>query len=110
LPRGQDIWDNLIPFYNASKAALVGMSESMYYDLDLLDIHVIPASPGITKTPFLEKATENGLSNLKEFTKGRQKFYKPYFEHYKTISESSSNSKFFPTSKDISSKLLKLPS
>ncbi|MDR3679931.1 MAG: SDR family NAD(P)-dependent oxidoreductase [Flavipsychrobacter sp.] len=58
-----------IPFYNASKAALIGLSESMYYDLGLLDIHVVLASPGVTKTPLLEKTTDDGIQNLRGFQK-----------------------------------------
>lgn len=97
-----------IPFYNASKAAIIGLSESMYYDLGLLDIHVILASPGVTKTPFLEKTTEDGMVNWGLFPSEGQKFYKPYFDHYKTMSESSKNSKFFPTADEIAAKLLKI--
>lgn len=97
-----------IPFYNASKAALIGLSESMFYDLGLLDIHVVLASPGVTKTPLLEKTTGDGIANLQGFTEEGQAFYKPYFDHYKTLSESSRNSKFFPTSEDIAAKILKI--
>ncbi len=32
-----------IPFYNASKFAIIGLTESMYYDLGLLDIQVVLA-------------------------------------------------------------------
>ncbi len=63
-----------IPFYNASKAALVGLSESMYYDLGLLDIHVVLASPGVTKTPMLEKTTDDGIQNLKAFRRKGKHF------------------------------------
>ncbi|WP_460955848.1 SDR family NAD(P)-dependent oxidoreductase [Spirosoma litoris] len=94
-----------IPFYNASKAALVGMSESMYYDLGLLDIHVVLASPGVTNTVFLKKATEDVVQSLQEFGKEGQLFYKPYFDHYETISESARQSKFLPTAEDIAKKL-----
>lgn len=97
-----------IPFYNASKAALIALSESMYYDLGLLDIKVILASPGVTRTPFLEKATQDGVQNLQGFPEQGQKFYKPYFDHYKTMSESSGNSKFFPMPEVIAEKLYKI--
>lgn len=97
-----------IPFYNASKAAIIGLSESMYYDLGLLDIHVVLASPGITKTPLLEKTTEDGVQNLQGFPKEGQAFYKPYFDHYKTMSESSRNSKFFPTAEEVAARLYKI--
>jgi hypothetical protein len=36
----------------------------MFYDLGLLDIHVVLASPGITKTPLLDKTTADGVQNL----------------------------------------------
>jgi NAD(P)-dependent dehydrogenase (short-subunit alcohol dehydrogenase family) len=97
-----------IPFYNASKAGLIGLSESMYYDLGLLDIHVVLASPGVTKNPLLEKTTNDGVNSLKGFPEEGQRFYKPYFDHYKTLSESSRNSKFFPTSEEIAKKILKI--
>lgn len=97
-----------IPFYNASKAGIIGLSESMFYDLGLLDIHVILASPGVTKTPLLEKTTEDGVASLLGFPKEGQEFYKPYFDHFKTMSESSRNSKFFPTPEEVATKLFKI--
>lgn len=97
-----------IPFYNASKAALMALTESMYYDLGLLDIHVVLASPGITKTPFLEKATQDGVDNLQGFSEEGLRFYKPYFDHYRSMSTRSRDSKFFPTPEDIAAKLFKI--
>lgn len=97
-----------IPFYNASKAAVIGLSESMYYDLGLLGIHTIVASPGITKTPLLDKTTEDGVQNLLTFPEEGQAFYKPYLDHLKTMSEGSRNSKFFPTPEKVASKLYKI--
>lgn len=97
-----------IPFYNASKAAVIGLSESMFYDLGLLDIHVVLASPGITKTPLLDKTTNDGVQNLKSFPKEGQDFYRPYLDHLKTISVGSRNSNFFPTPEKIAEKLYKI--
>jgi NAD(P)-dependent dehydrogenase (short-subunit alcohol dehydrogenase family) len=97
-----------IPFYNASKAGLIGLSESMYYDLGLLDIHVVLASPGVTRTPMLNKATEDGDDNLQSLPKEGQVFYKPYLDHRKSMGESSGNSKFLPTADDIAKKLYKI--
>jgi short-subunit dehydrogenase len=94
-----------IPFYNASKAAIIGLSESMFYDLGLLDIHVILASPGVTKTVFLEKATGDMGQSLQGFGEEGQAFYKPYFDHYQIISEGARNSKFLPTAEVIAKKL-----
>jgi NAD(P)-dependent dehydrogenase (short-subunit alcohol dehydrogenase family) len=99
-----------IPFYNASKAALIGLSESMFYDLGLLDIHVVLASPGVTKTPFLEKATGDGVQSLQEFSMEGQTFYKPYLDHYQTMGESARKSKFLTTSDGIAKKLYKIVS
>ncbi|HSZ32564.1 MAG TPA: SDR family NAD(P)-dependent oxidoreductase [Puia sp.] len=97
-----------IPFYNASKAGLIGLSESMYYDLGLLDIYVVLASPGVTRTPMLNKATEDGDDNLQSLPKEGQVFYKPYLDHRKSMGESSGNSKFLPTADDIAKKLYKI--
>jgi len=97
-----------IPFYNASKAALIGLSESMYYDLGLLDIHVVLASPGITKTPLLAKTTNDGAQNLEAISKEGRAFYKPYLDHLYAMGEGSRNSKFFPTPEKIAEKLFKI--
>jgi len=97
-----------IPFYNASKAALIGLSESMYYDLGLLDIHVVLASPGVTRTPMLGKATEDGNDNLQALPKEGQVFYKPYLDHRKAMGESSGNSTFLPTADVLANKLYRI--
>lgn len=97
-----------IPFYNASKAGLIGLSESMYYDLGLLDIHVVLASPGVTRTSMLAKATEDGDDNLKALPKEGQIFYKPYLDHRKAMGESSGNSKLLPTADVVAKKLYKI--
>jgi NAD(P)-dependent dehydrogenase (short-subunit alcohol dehydrogenase family) len=97
-----------IPFYNASKAGLIGLSESMYYDLGLLDIHVVLASPGVTRTSMLAKATEDGDNNLQALPKEGQVFYKPYLDHRKAMGESSGNSKFLPTADVLAKKLYKI--
>jgi NAD(P)-dependent dehydrogenase (short-subunit alcohol dehydrogenase family) len=97
-----------IPFYNASKAGLIGLSESMYYDLGLLDIHVVLASPGVTKTPLLDKTSDDGIQNLQSFPKAGRDFYKPYLDHLKSLSEGSGNSRFFPTPENLAKKLYKI--
>ncbi len=97
-----------IPFYNASKAGLIGLSESMYYDLGLLDIHVVLASPGVTRTPMLGKATEDGSDNLQALPKEGRDFYKPYLDHIKTMGEGAGNSKFLPTADILAKKLYKI--
>lgn len=97
-----------IPFYNASKAGLIGLSESMYYDLGLLDIHVVLASPGVTRTSMLSKATQDGDDNLQALPKEGQVFYKPYLDHRKAMGESSGNSKLLPTADVVAKKLFKI--
>lgn len=97
-----------IPFYNASKAGLIGLSESMYYDLGLLDIHVVLASPGVTRTPMLGKATEDSTRNLQVLPKAGHDFYKPYLDHIKTMGERSGNSTFLPTADNLAKKILKI--
>jgi len=97
-----------IPFYNASKAGLIGLSESMYYDLGLLDIHVVLASPGVTRTPMLGKATEDGTDTLQALPKVARDFYKPYLDNIKTMGEGAGNSKFLPTAEIVAKKLFKI--
>jgi len=97
-----------IPFYNASKAGLIGLSESMYYDLGLLDIHVVLASPGVTRTPMLGKATVDGTDNLQALPKAGLDFYKPYLDNIKTMGEGAANSKFLPTADTLAKKLYKI--
>ena len=97
-----------IPFYNASKAGLIGLSESMYYDLGLLDIHVVLASPGVTRTPLLGKATEDGKDNLQALPKEGRDFYKPYLDNIRIMGEGAGNSRFLPTADVIAKKLYKI--
>jgi NAD(P)-dependent dehydrogenase (short-subunit alcohol dehydrogenase family) len=78
-----------IGFYNATKAGLIGLTESMYYDLGLLGIHAVLAVPGITKTPLLAKTTDGGLASLDVMPTEAQDRYRPYLEHFATMSESS---------------------
>lgn len=97
-----------IGFYNASKAALVGLSESMYYDLGLLDVHVVVASPGLTRTPILKKFTQDGVNNLSHASAQYQAFYKPYFDHYITMSEASNSSSLFNTPEKLAERLMSI--
>lgn len=97
-----------IPFYNASKAGLIALSESMYYDLGLLDIHVVLASPGVTRTPMLGKATEDGADNLQAIPKAGHDFYKPYLDNIRAMGESAGNSRFLPTADALAKKLFKI--
>jgi NAD(P)-dependent dehydrogenase (short-subunit alcohol dehydrogenase family) len=97
-----------IPFYNASKFGLVGLSESMFYDLGLLDIHVVLASPGITKTPLLKKTTSAATSSMESMPAEGRAFYRPLLEHYATLSADYGNSSFFLEPAQVAAKLLRI--
>jgi NAD(P)-dependent dehydrogenase (short-subunit alcohol dehydrogenase family) len=78
-----------IGFYNATKYGLVGLTESMYYDLGLLDIHAVLVVPGITKTPLLTKTTDAALASLDVMPSEGQDRYRPYLEHFATMGNTS---------------------
>jgi NAD(P)-dependent dehydrogenase (short-subunit alcohol dehydrogenase family) len=82
-----------IGFYNATKAGLVGLSESMYYDLGLLDIHTVLANPGITKTPLHAKTTGAALESLASMPADDRERYRPYLEHFATMGDRSDGMK-----------------
>ncbi|MEI9917616.1 MAG: hypothetical protein WDO14_02310 [Bacteroidota bacterium] len=56
----------------------------------------------------LEKTTDDGAWNLKEFPKEGKAFYKPYLDHFQAVGEGSRNSRFLPTPGQIASKLYKI--
>lgn len=95
-----------IPFYNASKFALTGLTESMFYDLGLLDVHVVLASPGVTKTPMLEKTTRAGTESLERMTEEGRSRYRPLLEHYATLGARYGSSPMFQTPEQVARKLL----
>ena len=97
-----------IPFYNASKFGLVGLSESMFYDLGLRDVHVVLASPGVTKTPLLGKFTRAGTDSLERMSEADRSFYGPLLEHYATISADYGKSSIFPEASQVAQKLLRI--
>ncbi len=97
-----------IPFYNASKFALVGLSESMFYDLGLLDVHVVLASPGITKTPLLGKTTRGGMESLQIMSAEGRARYQPLLEHYATLSASYGDSVVFQTPEQVAARLVRV--
>lgn len=106
-------WAGIIsqPFnsaYNASKFGIIGLTEAMHYDLGLIDIHVISASPGITKTPLLKATTDSGLKTLEKMPKEGKKFYSQYIEFLNSMSESSNGSRFFLKPENIANKLFKI--
>jgi len=95
-----------IGFYNATKSGLIGLTESMYYDLGLLGIHAVLAVPGITKTPLLAKTTDGGLASLDVMpTEGRDR-YLPYFEHLATMSGSSEGMRMLLAPDQVAKKIV----
>jgi NAD(P)-dependent dehydrogenase (short-subunit alcohol dehydrogenase family) len=91
--------------YNATKYGLIGLTESMYYDLRLLDIHTVLAVPGVTKTPLLAKTTGGALASLDAMPPEGRSRYSPYLEHFSTMSQSSDNMRMLYTPAQVASKL-----
>ncbi|MGC1238334.1 MAG: SDR family NAD(P)-dependent oxidoreductase [Acidimicrobiales bacterium] len=95
-----------IGFYNATKYGLIGLTESMYYDLGLLDIHVVLAVPGVTKTALLGKTTDGALASLDFAPVGDQEIFRPYLEHFTSMSESSDNMRMLRTPDQVAGKIV----
>jgi NAD(P)-dependent dehydrogenase (short-subunit alcohol dehydrogenase family) len=95
-----------IGFYNATKYGLIGLTESMYYDLGLLDIHVVLAVPGVTKTPLLGKTTDGALASLDVAAVEDQELFRPYLEHFTSMSESSDNMRMLRTPAQVAEKIM----
>lgn len=94
-----------IGFYNATKYGLIGLTESMYYDLGLLDIHTVLAIPGITKTPLLKKTTSGASVTLDAMPPDGRDRYRPYLEHFTTMSQSSDGMKMLLTPTQAAAKI-----
>jgi NAD(P)-dependent dehydrogenase (short-subunit alcohol dehydrogenase family) len=94
-----------IGFYNATKYGLIGLTESMYYDLGLLDIHVVLAVPGVTKTALLGKTTDRALASLDFASVEDQELFRPYLEHFTSMSESSDNMRMLRTPAQVAEKI-----
>ena len=86
--------------YNASKFALVGLTEAMYYDLGLLDIHVVSASPGVTKTRLLARTTDASQAYASMPEEGKE-FYKGYIDKLDSMSASASTSSALATPEKV---------
>jgi NAD(P)-dependent dehydrogenase (short-subunit alcohol dehydrogenase family) len=97
-----------IGFYNATKSGLIGLTESMYYDLGLLGIHAVLAVPGITKTPLLAKTTDGGLASLDVMSSEGRERYRPYLEHLATMSGSSEEMRMLLTPEKVASKIVNI--
>ena len=93
--------------YNASKFALVGLTEAMYYDLGLLDIHVVSASPGVTKTRLLARTTDASQAYAGMPKEGKE-FYKAYIDKLDSISASANDSRALATPEKIAKGLFDL--
>ena len=93
--------------YNASKFALVGLTEAMYYDLGLLDIHVVSASPGVTKTRLLARTTDASQAYAGMPKEGKE-FYKAYIDKLDSISASANDSRALATPEKIARGLFDL--
>lgn len=97
-----------IPFYNASKFAIAGLSESMFYDLGLVGVHMVLASPGITRTPLLGKATRGSADSLEHMPGEGRARYAPLLAHYATMSANYAGSPMFQTPGTVAAKLLRV--
>ena len=93
--------------YNASKFALVGLTEAMYYDLGLLDIHVVSASPGVTKTRLLARTTDASQAYAGMPEEGKD-FYETYIAKLDSISASANSSSALATPEKIARGLFDL--
>jgi NAD(P)-dependent dehydrogenase (short-subunit alcohol dehydrogenase family) len=97
-----------IAAYNASKAAVISMTESMYYDLGLLDIHAVVAIPGLTRTPLLGTTTDDGTASLNAMSPEDQDRYRTLFEHFAVLGESSADNKMLSTPDKVAGRLLRI--
>ncbi|MEU8825384.1 SDR family NAD(P)-dependent oxidoreductase [Streptomyces sp. NPDC048636] len=94
--------------YNASKFAVVGLTESMFYDLRLLDIHTVLAIPGLTKTPLLAKTTGAGAASLNAMPAEGRARYQNLFDHYASMSASSADLPMLATPEKVAHKLRRI--
>jgi len=93
--------------YNISKFGIVGLTEAMYYDLGLLNIHVVDASPGVTKTPLLKKTTDSSAV-YQDLPEKAKTFYKKHIDYLDEMSTTSENSSFLLTPEKTANKLFKI--
>jgi hypothetical protein len=81
------------------------LSESMYYDLGLLDIHTVLANPGVTKTPLHAKTTGAALESLASMPAGDRERYRPYLEHFATMGDRSDGVKMLLSPEQAAAKI-----
>lgn len=96
-----------LSFYNASKYGVIGLTESMYYDLGLLEIHAVLAVPGVTRTPLLAKTTADGTASLASLPPEGHARYRQYFEHFATMGERS-NLAMLRTAEQVATSLVRI--
>ncbi|HWB23342.1 MAG TPA: SDR family NAD(P)-dependent oxidoreductase [Gaiellaceae bacterium] len=94
-----------IGFYNATKYGLIGLTESMSYDLRPAGIHVVLANPGITKTPMHGKTTSAALSSLEAMPAEGRERYGAYLEHFATMGEASDGSRLLATADKVGARI-----
>jgi NAD(P)-dependent dehydrogenase (short-subunit alcohol dehydrogenase family) len=94
-----------IAFYNASKFAVIGLTESMFYDLRLLDIHTVLAIPGLTRTPLLAKTTEDGAAALDAMPAAGRARYEALFDHYAAMGAGSEASSMLASPDKVARRL-----
>jgi NAD(P)-dependent dehydrogenase (short-subunit alcohol dehydrogenase family) len=94
-----------IAFYNASKFAVIGLTESMFYDLRLLDIHTVLAIPGLTRTPLLAKTTEDGTAALDAMPAAGRARYEALFDHYAAMGAGSEASSMLASPDKVARRL-----
>lgn len=97
-----------IPFYNASKAGLAGLTESMYYDLKLLGVHAVLAVPGVSKTPLLEKTTADGLASLAKMTPASRARYGAHLDRLAEVGRASAGSRMMANPEKVAARLFKI--
>ncbi len=94
----------LLSVYSASKYSILGLTESMYYDLGLLGIHAVAASPGTTKTPILDKGA-NRKQMLNGIPEEKRVIYEPVVNRYCDAGDDFKNANWVYTPEKIAKKL-----
>lgn len=94
----------LLSVYSASKYSVLGLTESMYYDLGLLGVHAVAASPGTTKTPILDKGADREQM-LNGIPAEKRAFYEPFINRYCDAGDGFKNANWVYTPDQIARKL-----
>ncbi|MCH4886135.1 SDR family NAD(P)-dependent oxidoreductase [Acidaminobacter sp. JC074] len=97
-----------IPFYNASKFAIMGFSESIYYDLKLDGIHVVSVIPGITITPLLSKTTSSAFEAISTASNSEKEKYEKNFSMFANDPSQGPMARFLSTSDQAANRIIKI--